>query len=185
MDECLVHDHAELGDLLAELRASLEAREVARSHAALDLFWARLAIHIRAEHLHLFPAILHALSGSLISVIEGSPSLNDAQNAIESLRRDHDFFMHELSRSIILVRESVTIADQQVAARELEAVRARVAAVAARLENHNRVEERGIYLWIGSLLSEAEQGALAGRIQEELAKMPPRFAANSNFANEN
>ena len=93
MNQRLAHDHAELGNLLGEVNAALDAKVIARSHASLDRFWARLAVHIRAEHLRLFPAVLDALSGSR----ENIPSADEALNAIEELRRDHDFFMHELS----------------------------------------------------------------------------------------
>ena len=64
MSERLAHDHAELGKLLGEVKAALDNKDVARTNASLDLFWARLAIHIRAEHLHVFPALVDAFSRS-------------------------------------------------------------------------------------------------------------------------
>ena len=57
----LADDHSAVDKLLLSVRAALEAQDASRSHAALDLFWARLAVHIRAEHLHLFPAVLQRI----------------------------------------------------------------------------------------------------------------------------
>jgi Hemerythrin HHE cation binding domain len=173
MNERLAHDHAELGDLLGEVIAALDESDVARSHASLDLFWARLAVHIRAEHLHLFPAVLDALSGSH----QDSPSASEALNAIKVLRRDHDFFMRELSQAVARTRSLLTADNRNVAEQQLESVHTSVAAVEARLAKHNRIEEEGIYLWTSSLLSAAEQSALAVRVQRELANMPRRFRA--------
>jgi hypothetical protein len=57
----LIDDHVALDRMLKELKAALARRDVIAGHAKLDLFWARLAVHIRAEHLHLFPAVLSHL----------------------------------------------------------------------------------------------------------------------------
>src|SRR5437764_14237253 len=54
-ESLLEEDHASLGGLIEELCAALDGSDVARSFALLDLVWARLAVHIRAEHLCLFP----------------------------------------------------------------------------------------------------------------------------------
>jgi hypothetical protein len=58
--ELMENDHEVLGELLQSLESSFEEREAMRSFELLDLFWARLAIHIRAENVRLFPAILAA-----------------------------------------------------------------------------------------------------------------------------
>lgn len=179
MTDQLAHDHADLDKLLGELRTALDAGDIARSHARLDLFWARLGMHIRAEHLQLFPVILLAVGETREGDVGNSPSLSQAQNAIEELRRDHNFFMHELSRAIASMRDLLTITDQQVAAQELEEVRARIIAVSERLAVHNRLEEDQVYLWTGSLLSEAQQSELEARVHNELGNMPPRFGAGA------
>jgi hypothetical protein len=171
MTERLAHDHAELDNLLAEVIAALEAKDIARSHTTLDLFWARLAVHIRAEHLRLFPAVLNALRGKQ----QNEPAPGDARSAIEELQRDHDFFMRELSQAVITTRGLLTNAGRQAAERELNDVRARVVTLQARLAKHNRLEEEGIYLWTSSLLSETERSGLASQVQLELTNMPPRF----------
>ena len=158
-DERLLHDHLELGDLLNQLDAALEANDAARTHATLDLFWARLAMHIRAEHLHLFPAI---------SRVARPPE--ELENTIAILREDHDFFMRELSQAIAITRN---IKDNT--AEPLEEVTKKIAAVRARLVKHNEIEETGIYVWSSSLLTEAEQSVLAWLVQKELENLPPRF----------
>jgi phage shock protein A len=176
MDDQLSNDHAELGKLLGKVRDALDAGDVTRGHSRLDLFWARLAMHIRAEHLHLFPAILRVLSEKHRVNAGATPSLSQAKNAIEELRRDHDFFMHELARASATMRHLLTSTDQQLAARALKGVQARIVAVEERLATHNALEEGQVYLWTRSLLGDAEQFALAARVQNELANVPPRFA---------
>ena len=59
----LAEDHEALDKALSALLAALDEGDSATAFARLDLFWARLAMHIRAEHLQLFPAILRALHG--------------------------------------------------------------------------------------------------------------------------
>ena len=172
----LVHDHAELNKRLGELIAALSTHDIRAIHARLDLFWAHLGVHIRAEHLHLFPAIVSALSEAGEDHAGDKPTLLQAQNAIAELRRDHDFFMHELSSAIAVMRELSTIAVQRVPEERLDDVRTRIIALADRLSVHNRLEENGVYLWTRTLLSEAGQSALVAGVIRELANMPPRFA---------
>src|ERR1044072_7980506 len=87
----LSDDHDAVSEVLKQLLTALDNKDVQASYARLDLLWARLAVHIRAEHLHLFPAI--------------APRVNGAQRAIDRLRADHDFFMRELAQSIAILRE--------------------------------------------------------------------------------
>src|ERR1044072_7340629 len=58
--DILVNDHAEVDALLRGLWDAFEGGEAEEVLAKLDYLWARLAVHIRAEHLHLFPALLAA-----------------------------------------------------------------------------------------------------------------------------
>jgi hypothetical protein len=60
VESVLEDDHESLGQLLTELDADLAKPNIARAFELLDLFWARLAVHIRAENLHLFPALASA-----------------------------------------------------------------------------------------------------------------------------
>jgi iron-sulfur cluster repair protein YtfE (RIC family) len=177
MRNCLSHDHEVLDELFANLRNALEVGNVRRVHDTLDLFWARLAVHIRAEHLHLFPAMLQVLNDPADRDIQGLPSVAEAEETISSLRTDHDFFMHELSQAMISVRELLNETDRGKYAETLRTVSARVAAVETRLLNHNRIEENGIYAWTSELFSDAEERALGMSVTGELTKMPPRFCS--------
>jgi hypothetical protein len=60
VESLLEDDHASLGQLFAYLDEELARPDIARAFELLDLFWARLAVHIRAENLHLFPALANA-----------------------------------------------------------------------------------------------------------------------------
>lgn len=160
-------DHAELDGLIEEALAALDCGDLGRSHARLDLFWARLAMHIRAEHLHLFPAILRAVEGR-----QGErPSAAEARERIEELRHDHDFFMRELAAAMKLLR---TLARDEK--ESLVEARAHVLAVRERLVAHNRTEEGQVYRWAETLLTPAERRVLTTRMQRELENLPPRFA---------
>lgn len=172
----LVDDHLELHQLLAQLRDALDHSDVQRTYAKLDLFWARLAVHIRAEHLHLFPSLVklphHAETDS-------TPSLKEMQAVIKQLREDHDFFMHELSGAVLDVRALLNAVDNQIVQSELRQVRDTITEVEHRLESHDEIEEGQVYLWVSSLLNQKEQSELAVAINTELENRPARFAATT------
>ena len=152
---CLSDDHHAVSEVLEQLLAALENKDVQTSHSRLDLLWARLAVHIRAEHLHLFPAVTDRVA--------------EAQAIVKSLRADHDFFMHELARAIGILRE---LPDTT----KLAAVADTVRQVEERLATHNEIEENQIYRWSSTILSESEQAELLARINAELENRPPRFS---------
>lgn len=147
----LSDDHEAVSEVLEQLLAALKDQDVKTSHSKLDLLWARLAVHIRAEHLHLFPAVTDRVA--------------EAQAVVKSLRADHDFFMHELAGAIGVVREN-----------KLTGVADTVRKVAERLATHNEIEEIQIYRWSSTVLSESEQSELLARINAELENRPPRFS---------
>lgn len=149
--ELLANDHEAVGEVLQQLLTALNNNDVRESHAKLDLLWARLAVHIRAEHLHLFPAVAGRVS--------------EAEPIIENLRADHDFFMRELAQAIGSLR-----------AETLASVLDTVRKVEQRLTSHNEIEEKQVYDWAGSVLTDTEQTALAARMSAELEKRPPRFS---------
>ena len=151
----LSNDHRGVNEVLKQLLTALQNQDVGTSYAKLDLFWARLAVHIRAEHLHLFPAV--------------SGRLPKAQSVVEKLRADHDFFMTELARAVNTLREHPT-------SLELNSVLDVVLEVEKRLANHNEIEENQIYRWAGTILTEPEQIDLAARINAELENRPSRFS---------
>ena len=166
VSEQLIADHAAVGKVLKEVQGALLSSEVKTAYTKLDLFWARLAVHIRAEHLHLFPTVLDSFEGS---------SLDEAQTVILELRRDHDFFMHELARAIEITRKLSTVGEHPIPEEELNTVTNIVLGVEERLLGHNEVEENQIYRWATTLLNSEEQAKLANQITTELRKHPPRF----------
>jgi iron-sulfur cluster repair protein YtfE (RIC family) len=137
----------------------------------LDLFWARLAVHIRAEHLHLFPTVLTVLKGRESSD-EEVPSAETAHTTIARLREDHDFFMHELANAVTLMREMRNLRDDKTTLKRVARV---VSEVKQRLSEHNKAEELEVYRWLKLLLNSDELAELASLINAELGKRPPRF----------
>ena len=161
----LADDHHAVNVVLEQLLTALANKDVRTSYSKLDLLWARLAVHIRAEHLHLFPAI--------------APRVSEAQPVIDRLREDHDFFMRELGQAIAVLRDLpknlVSVSDEQ----ELAAVRDAILDIEKRLVTHNEIEENQIYQWSSTILSEAEQLELRARVNAELEHRPPRFSAEA------
>jgi hypothetical protein len=169
----LAHDHSELDAALAELISALAQGDAARSLEWLDLFWARLAVHIRAENIHLFPALLHAAETSRGSMpTAGVPESKEIHKLIAQLRADHDFFMIELAAAVKQLR-ALCSSDQPGGLRE---VGERIDAVSRRLEEHNALEESRVYHWVALLLDPPEQMALNENIRYELENLPARFA---------
>ena len=174
MTDLLERDHHELDGVFSELFLALDGGDKDESFERLDLLWARLAIHIRAEHLCLFPALLGAPQ-ALLTGSGGAPRAEELQSAIRVLRSDHDFFMHELAKAINLMRALKDIPDADASVESLEEVRSIVLSVKTRLSTHNQLEENQVYGWTDLLLDEAERSALDARVQHELENLPPRF----------
>jgi hemerythrin-like domain-containing protein len=172
----LAHDHSELDELLAEFFSVLAAGNIAQSFERLDLFWARLAMHIRAEHLHLFPTLLHAVesSGEAKEAASRAPSLEIARDIIARLRKDHDFFMSELTAAIKQLRQLRENPHQDKPSL-VQNVREKIVAVSERLKVHNELEESHVYPWANMLLTPAARVALNQKMQKELANLPARF----------
>lgn len=162
----LIDDHGDLGRILKQLQAALHRGDLELTHTTLDLFWARLAVHIRAEHLHLFPAMLSRLE-------------NEAPPVVAQLRQDHDFFMHELGRAVNIMRKLLTISDQSVIQERLNEITDIIQQIEQRLIKHNEIEENQIYLWATTVLSSEEQGQLLEGITTELEKRPNRFTEDN------
>lgn len=164
----LSDDHKAVNDVLEQLLAALRNEDAETSYAKLDLFWARLAVHIRAEHLHLFPAVLNRVSAQTDAAAAPDPS--EAKSIVENLRADHEFFMRELARAVDMLRQGQA---------RLNSVLDMILEVEKRLANHNETEENAIYLWADSILTETEQIDLAARIRAELENRPPRFSVDA------
>src|SRR6185436_16515338 len=134
-----------------------------------------LAVHIRAEHLHLFPAVINRLGKGTLDKA-GALSLKEGQTVVERLRAEHDFFMSELAGSIKILRELENATDREKIEVGLNAVHDTVLEVEKRLAIHNEFEEILIYRWATLILNEQEQVDLAKRLNAELANYPPRFS---------
>jgi len=161
----LSDDHHAVKELLQQLLTALNNKDIQASYSRVDLLWARLAVHIRAEHLHLFPAIESRVS--------------EAQPAIDRLRADHDFFMTELARAVGILRELSQRNSTANADAKLSAVGNAVREIERRLGSHDEIEENQIYRWSSIILTEQEQVELLARINAELDSHPPRFSAET------
>jgi len=175
VESLLGDDHESLAELLTELDSAFKKADAARAFELLDLFWARLAVHIRAENLHLFPAI----AGAAKSVFTGKGSLptsEEAHNILLELRSDHDFFMKELAQMVKVARE---LAGREEGSRkELKELRRRLTDIRKRLKTHNVLEEAMVYTWPPLILDEKSVGALDEGLRRELENLPPRFAVH-------
>ena len=170
----LAHDHSELDAALGGVFSALADEKVERSFKNLDLFSARLAMHIRAENVHLFPVLLEASkrSGKAADV----PALEKVEEIIAQLRADHDFFMSELAAAMTQLRE-LRRGDRQDAAPVFAKIREQMTRLRRRFHTHNALEESQVYHWAGSLLDRSEQKALKEKLQRELGNLSPRFRA--------
>jgi len=175
VESLLETDHESLAHLLTELDAELAKANMARTFELLDLFWARLAVHIRAENLHLFPTLANA-PASLFSGRGSLPTSEEVQSVLAHLRSDHDFFMKELALIIKAMRR--ISASQPASVEEVGELRQHLTIIAKRLETHNRLEEKRAYTWPTLLFDEQELATLRARIAHELENLPPRFAKN-------
>jgi iron-sulfur cluster repair protein YtfE (RIC family) len=172
VESLLEDDHESLGQLLTELDAELAKHNFPRAFELLDLFWARLAIHIRAEHLHLFPALTNARA-SLFTGKGALPTRDEANTVLVTLRSDHDFFMKELAGMVKSARR--VRAGQAEDFNVAEELGRRLTVIRKRLEAHNRVEEERAYAWPALIFDEPTIAELAERLRRELDNLPPRF----------
>jgi hemerythrin-like domain-containing protein len=174
MNYLLTHDHSDLDELLDRIFAAFEGSDTEQVYQTIDVFWARLAMHIRAEHLHLFPAILGALESSKHPKENRVPNFEVVRKVIASLHEDHDFFMGELAGAIKQMRD-LREKDNKDSANRLLTVRETITVIKGRLETHNEREETDVYGWAERLLNQSELADLNGRMQKELDNLPPRF----------
>ena len=170
----LADDHSEIDILIGDLLAALAEEEKSKAFARLDMLWARLAVHIRAEHLCLFPSILEANFSASCS----GPSYQEAKRAIDQLRLGHDFFMRELGTNVNTMRNQED-ASGHGAIKQLREVRRSVLEIQARLAKHNQLEENHVYKWVNLVLDETERSALTARMRRQLENTPPRFSSDS------
>lgn len=168
VESLLEDDHASLDQLFVELGLALAKPDLARGFELLDLFWARLAVHIRAEHLHLFPALCNAAPKP--SGKTSMPTREEVEMTIARLRSDHDFFMKELAQLMKEARKNGAGGGD---------FRKRLAEIRSRLEIHNQIEESQVYVWPSLLFDQTTVAALEEKVRLELENMPPRVAAET------
>jgi iron-sulfur cluster repair protein YtfE (RIC family) len=153
LDFSLAQDHIEVDKVLVKVFDALNSGDAELALKQLDLFWARLAVHIRAEHLVLFPAFIE--------------TGGDVTEKVIDLRNDHDFFMKELADLVKKLRQATDGAEV-----DLAAIASRLGIIKERLEKHNRIEEAEIYPLAASL-----DRKLFQQIDAQLHNLPPRFVA--------
>ena len=175
--ELLTDDHAEVDALFGALWREFERGGAREVFERLDYIWARLAVHIRAEHLHLFPALLAASDGGQSESAGDAPTPEEVRAAVERLREDHDFFMRQLAAAVNDARE-LAAQDSAPDGERLAQIKARASAVAERLAGHNQLEERQVYLWPEALLEGGQLDALREGMRREVENLPPRFSHN-------
>lgn len=146
----LAADHREIDRLFLEARTALDGGLPDEAHGTLDRIWMRLAVHIRAEHKVVFPALA-----------EERP---DLQAALRALREDHDFFMATLAAAVQGLRGPSP---------DLASARAAMEAVQLRLTAHNALEEDRVYPEADRLPG-AERARITQEVARELAFLPGR-----------
>ena len=175
MQELLTDDHLELDGLLDCLFLALGNGNAAEVSQHLDMFWARLAMHIRAENLHLFPSILRtARAGWQDRPGFSPPALDLVEETIRNLDDDHSYFMRELGEAVKQVFAMKNGLDDRET--DFSTMSERLSELRRRLEKHNEVEESLVYPW-GELLDADNLPSLGSKIQKELQNLPPRFHA--------
>lgn len=175
MIELLSIDHAELDELFDGLLASLGARErsAAEIYRRLDTLWARLGVHVRAEHLQLFPAVLQALDAQEGALPAALPESEEIRRLVERLRDDHNFFMHELARAVKNLR--LVLADERRADELIDEASRMLSGVKERLAVHNELEEKQLYRWAEAIFRDARGDDLARGLKRELENLPHRL----------
>jgi hemerythrin HHE cation binding domain-containing protein len=179
LSELMERDHELLRDLLQKLESALQRRDAVTSFQLLDLFWTRLAVHIRAENVCLFPAILSAPREIFGRTM---PPFAEVETTIERLRVDHNFFMDQLSRAVKTMREFLAQSNtysRWKRTRQLNTIRARLQAVSTRLKAHDRLEEERVHEWPAITLNGADLRKLHDVVRHEIENLPPRFSRAS------
>jgi iron-sulfur cluster repair protein YtfE (RIC family) len=171
IEEFLLQDHETLAALLDDLSLALQRPDVLRAFELLDRFWARLAVHIRAENVCLFPAILNA-PAKLFVAENGFPEVNEVRAAIAKLRNDHNFFMDELGRTLKTMRGLLSAEHHEDERQQIDNVVLRISAVASRLKEHNKLEEEKVYPWPTIVLTAGELARLHDALRFALRNLP-------------
>ncbi len=157
-------DHKAIDVIFDDVFAALDCGDRPDVFESLDRIWARLAVHIRAEHLHLFPALI-IKTGSYVLIEE----------VIAGLREDHNFFMAELGSLVKQWRLSGNPIEDAARLGSLSETKERIDLLRKRLISHNEIEETQVYSLVDAYLSEADRSDLYANVRRELTNMPSRF----------
>ena len=174
----LKSDHAVLAEILDQLKIQLAKPDLPWAFETLDLFWASLAVHIRAENICLFPALLSA-PRSKFGEWNNVPDFEAAKIAIEGLRADHCLFMTELGQSMKELRGLIIHPENYSVTDVVADLRRRINSLGELLHEHNEKEEEVVYRWPSLLLDDESLNQLEVGIVTEIENMPPRFARAS------
>ncbi len=174
VSEQLIDDHTALDRVLKQLQSALRSRDIEVAHSKLDLFWARLAVHIRAEHLHLFPTVLSSLEKAAVSH-ESVPTLDGGADGHCATASGSRLFHARVGACNGDHAPTIDVVGAAHAPEGLNNVENIVLEVEERLVKHNELEEMQVYRWATILLNSEEQAKLANQITTQLHKHPPRF----------
>lgn len=168
-------DHKLIEEVLDDLLTLLQKQDINRAFELLDLFWTQLAVHIRAENVCLFPAILNAPRESF-GRKNGLPPFEEVKALIETLRADHAFFVDQVSQAIRRIRELMALADIPKVGLEpqVNEIKETMLAVADRLRAHSDLEHDKVYAWPELLLPADQYELLLHVVSGEIDKMPRR-----------
>jgi len=174
-DNLLSDDHSEIDRLLDVIFEELYNGYLPSAYANVDYFWARLAMHIRAEHIHLFPALIKAALQTGSGSEKQTASALLIESLIVRLREDHNFFMSELAGVVKIIRFAQDTENHLLSANLVEEVKERLTNVRLRLITHNDIEETRVYPLVELTLSQNEAAEIFGRMKKELNNLPHRF----------
>lgn len=167
----LVADHAELDRIMGEGERALTTGDARAALESLDLLWARLAVHIRAEHHVLFEVLSDAVRAS-----GGDPGPEEVESTLLRLREEHDIFMTELADAVNALKRAGAEGNETVGGDVLQTVQSHLDTVRERMPDHNALEEERVYRWLGELLPLDQQDNARERMATELRNLPPRFS---------
>lgn len=168
-------DHEILEEMLNQLKIQLGKPDLPWAFETLDLFWASLAVHIRAENICLFPAILNA-PRERFGPANGLLEYDDAKATIEQLRNDHNYFMSQLGQAMKELRGLMIRPEDYPLEVTVTDLRKRIGSVGDLLRRHNTIEEEKVYLWPPQLLDDDSFERLQQGLRTEIENVPARFA---------
>ena len=152
--------------MLNDLDVALSLADPIKTYHSLDLFWARLSVHIRAEHLVVFPAVKR-------SVAEDSSRQCELKDILARLRSDHDLFIKQLARAVKAMRLVPEFGNE---AETFVIVKGLVDNVRQRLIEHNRIEEEVIYPMVGQSANDnVDMDEISVETLKQLTNLPSRF----------